>query len=160
MVTLKLDGNGSGVVVPAWIIPGSINKAAIDATDTLPGGNARKITGVSSNGVLTYAGGSLDPNGQTDYQQLPGVFGGVGTKCFSGFITAPYTMGRADITARGIHTGTGWVLEFKRALNTKNTLKQDVNFSGLEDQPFGIAIFNNSNNQHSIRPNLLLKFRK
>jgi len=30
----------------------------------------------------------------------------------------------------------------------------------LQDQPFGIAFFNNSNYQHGIKPNLLLKFLK
>ncbi len=159
-VSLKLDGTGAAVNVPAWIIPNTINNDYITAADTLNGGSAKKITAVSSNGVLTYEGGSIDPNLQNDYQQLPGVNGGVGPKCIPSFITAPYTLGRADFTAKGIHTGSGWVVEFKRALNTNNTLKQDVNFASLQDQPFGIAIWNNSNNQHAIKPGLVLKFKK
>ena len=159
-VSLKLDGTGASVNVPAWIIPNGINQDYISSDDTLGENSAKKVIGVTSNGVLIYTGGTLDPNGQKDYQQLPGFNGGVGNKCIPGFITAPYTNGRADLTAKGIHTGKGWVVEFKRALNTNNTLKQDVDFSSMEDQPFGIAIWNNCNNQHSIRPGLLLKFKK
>jgi len=45
-------------------------------------------------------------------------------------------------------------------------LKQDIDFTKgkdgdqLVDQPFGVAIFNKSNYQHAIKPNLLLKFEK
>jgi Ethylbenzene dehydrogenase len=157
-VSLRLDGTGAAVNVPAWVIPDAANKDYFDATDTLPGGIAKKVTGISSTGVLTYEGGTIDPAGQTDYQQIAGVNGGVGSKCIPGFITAPYTGGRGDFTAKGVHTSSGWVVEFKRALNTNSTLKQDINFSSLQDQPFGVAIWNNANNQHSIKPDLLLKF--
>jgi len=67
---------------------------------------------------------------------------------------------RADITAGAVYTGTGWVLEYKRALKTGDVLKQDIDFSSLQDQVFGIAIWNNSNYQHGIQPNLVLKFQK
>lgn len=159
-VSLKLDGTGASVNVPAWIIPDGTNLVYIDSKDTLPGGLAKKVTAVSSTGVLTYDGGTLDPTGKTEYQQVTGPYGGVGSKCIPSFLAAPFTMGRADFTAKGIHTGTGWVVEFKRKMNTNSTLKQDVNFSSLIDQPFGMAIFNNCNYQHSIKPNLVLKFVK
>ncbi|MBZ5857222.1 ethylbenzene dehydrogenase-related protein [Flavihumibacter profundi] len=159
-VSLKLDGDGASVNVPAWIIPDATNKAYYDVADTLPGGAARKVTGVSSDGVLTYDGGTLDPSTDGEYLQKPGVNGGVGTKCIPSFIAVQYTAGRADFTAKGTHTGSGWVVEFKRLLNTNSSLKQDINFESLQDQPFGMAIFNNSNNQHSIKPNLVLKFKK
>jgi Ethylbenzene dehydrogenase len=160
-VALKLDGTGASVNVPAWIIPNASNVDYFDVTDTLPGGNAKKVIGISSIGVITYeGGGTIDPTGKPEYEQKPGVNTGVGAKCFPGFITAPFTGGRADFTVKGMHTGRGWVVEFKRALNTNNTLKQDVNFISLQDQPFGISIFENSNNQHSIKPDLLLKFKK
>jgi len=158
-VSLKLDGTGSNVNVPAWIIPDGTDVAYIDVKDTLPGGIAKKVTAVSSTGVLTYDGGTLDPTGKTEYQQVAGLVG-VGSKCFPSFLTAPYTLGRADFTAKGVHTGSGWVVEFKRKLNTNSTWKQDVNFASLLDQPFGLAIFNNCNYQHSIKPNLVLKFVK
>jgi len=129
--------------------------------DTLSGGTAKKVVAVSADGILTFADNTtLDPTGVSDYQQVPGVYGGVGTKCIPSFIAVPYTGGRADIMAKGVHSGTGWVVEFKRLLNTNSSLKQDINFESLQDQPFGIAVFNNSNYQHSIKPNLVLKFKK
>ncbi|MBK8642595.1 MAG: hypothetical protein IPN15_10405 [Saprospiraceae bacterium] len=42
----------------------------IKGTDTLSGGRAVKITSVSSTGVLTYAGGTIDPGVGTDYQRI------------------------------------------------------------------------------------------
>lgn len=159
-VSLKLDGTGSSVNVPAWVIPGATNIAYIKGSDTLPGGPARRVVGVSSAGVLTYNGGTLDPTGDAGYAQLPGTAGGVGPKCIPGFLTGPYTGGRSDFSVKGQYTANGWVVEFKRALNTHSTLKQDIDFSSLQDQPFGVAIFNNCNNQHSIKPFLKLTFKK
>jgi len=159
-VSLKLDGTGASVNVPAWVVPNATNLAYIEVKDTLPGGIAKKVLAVSSTGVLTYDGGTIDPTGDVEYQQIAGIYGGVGSKCFPSFIAIPYTMGRADFTAKGVHTGSGWIVEFKRKLNTNSAWKQDVNFSSLVDQPFGVAIFNNCNYQHSIKPNLLLKFVK
>lgn len=158
--SLKLDGTGASVNVPKWVVPGGTNKLYYASTDTLPGGAALKVTGVSSTGVLTYMGGTIDPNGDAGYQDNAGTAPSVGAKCIPSFISAPLTAGRADITATGKYTGTGWVLEFKRLLKTPGTLKQDVDFSSLADQPFGVAIFNSSNYQHGIQPNLLLKFQK
>ncbi|MEP6675472.1 MAG: ethylbenzene dehydrogenase-related protein [Ferruginibacter sp.] len=165
-VSLKLDGTGASVNVPAWIIPGAIDLPFIKASDTLAGGNARKITGVSSTGILTYTGGTIDPAIDPAYQKQAGVYGGVGSKCFPSFITAPYTMGRADFSAQATYTGSGWIVEWKRLLNTNSTLKQDIDFTKgivngqMQDQPFGLAIFNNSNYQHAIKPNLLLRFQQ
>ena len=165
-VSLKLEGTGASVNVPAWIIPDAVDLSYIKATDTLAGGIARKVTGISSTGMLSYAGGTIDPNGKTEYQKVAGIYGGVGSKCFPSFITAPYTMGRADISAMATYTGSGWIVEWKRLLNTNSTLKQDIDFTKgmvnnqMQDQPFGIAIFNNCNYQHAIKPNLVLKFKK
>jgi hypothetical protein len=160
---LKLDGTGATVSVPKWVIPDATGKAYYLSTDTLAGGAAKLITGVSKTGVLTYNGGTIDPNGKTEYYDASGTGTNVGGKCIPSFISAPFSGGRADITASGIFTsGKGWVVEIKRALKTPdpNNLKQDVDFSSLEDQPFGMAIFNSSNYQHGIQPNLLLKFSK
>ncbi len=159
--TLKLDGTGASVTVPLFIIPNASDYPFILATDTLAGGKAVKITGVSSTGVLTYSGGSIDPNGNTDYQRIGDVVtGGDGAKCFPSVIIAPLLGGRADITCSAVHTGTGWVIEYKRLLKTSDALKQDIDFSTLQDQPFGFAYWNKSNNQHGIQPNLLLKFQQ
>jgi hypothetical protein len=67
---------------------------------------------------------------------------------------------RAEIPCAAVYTGSSWIVEFKRALKTADTNRQDVDFSSLEDQIFGIGIFNKSNYQHGIKPNLVLKFKK
>jgi hypothetical protein len=157
---LKLDGTGAVVAVPLWIIPNSTSDV-IKVADTLAGGTAVKITGVSSTGVLTYATGSIDPNIGTDYQRLGNTpTSTIGPKCFPSVILSPVLRGRADISISAVYTGTGWVYEYKRLLKTGDVLKQDVDFTSLQDQPFGVAYFNNSNYQHGIKPNLVLKFKK
>ncbi|MBI5373454.1 MAG: hypothetical protein HZA79_15630 [Sphingobacteriales bacterium] len=157
---LKLDGTGATVAVPLWLIPNSTT-GYLKVEDTLAGGSAVKITGVSSTGVLSYSGGSIDPNTGTDYQRLGNTpTSGIGAKCIPSVILSAVKNGRADITLSAVYTGTGWVYEFKRKLNTGDVLKQDVNFSSLEDQPFGVAVFDKSNYQHAIKPNLVLKFKK
>jgi Ethylbenzene dehydrogenase/Carbohydrate family 9 binding domain-like len=157
---LKLDGTGATVTVPMWIIPNSTGDF-IKVADTLAGGTAVKITGVSSTGVLTYSGGTIDPNVGTDYQRIGDpVTGGDGLKGFPGIIISPVLRGRADIDCIAVYTGTGWIYEFKRLLKTNDVLKQDIDFTSLQDQQFGMAIWNKSNYQHGIKPNLLLKFQK
>lgn len=159
--SLKLDGTGATVTVPMWIKPGASNYYYILASDTLAGGTAVKITGVSSTGVLTYAGGSIDPNGDADYQRAGDpVTGGDGAKCFPSYIASPLIGGRADISCSAVYTGTGWIVEYKRKLKTSDVLKQDVDFSSLGDQQFGFAIWDRSNYQHAIQPGLVLKFKK
>ena len=159
--TLNLDGTGASVTVPNWIMPGASNYYYILATDTLPGGKAVKITGVSSTGILTYKGGSIDPTTNADYQRHgDAIYGGVGPKSFPGYIASPLLGGRADINCSAVYTGSGWVIEIKRKLKTADVLKQDIDFTSLQDQQFGFAIWNKSDNQHGIQPNLLLHFQK
>lgn len=159
--SLKLDGTGAAVNVPLWIIPNASNYDYILFTDVVAGGKAVQITGVSSVGVLTYNGGTIDPNAGTDFQRVgDAVTGDVGSKSIPGVILAPILKSRADISCVAVFTGTGWVWEFKRLLKTADVLKQDVDFSTLQDQPFGLAIWNKSNYQHAIQPNLSLKFKK
>jgi len=159
--SLKLDGTGESVTVPMWFIPNASDYDFINTSDTLSGGAAAKITGVSSTGILTYTGGTIDPNAGTDYQRIgDAVTGGIGAKCMPGVIVSPVKNGRADIELSAVYTGTGWIYEFKRLLKTADVLKQDIDFTSLTDQPFGIAVWNKSNYQHGIKPNLLLKFQK
>lgn len=159
--SLKLDGTGASVNVPMWVIPGGTNYYYILASDTLSGGKAVKITGVSSSGVLSYNGGTIDPNSDVSYQRTGNpVTGSDGVKCFPSYIASALIGGRADITCSAIYTGTGWVVEYKRALKTSDVLKQDVDFSSLQDQQFGFAVWDKSNNQHAIQPGLVLKFQK
>ncbi|MFY9463563.1 MAG: ethylbenzene dehydrogenase-related protein [Sediminibacterium sp.] len=157
---LKLDGTGTTVAVPKWIIPGSAADF-IKAADTLAGGTAKLVTAVSSTGVLTYNGGTIDPTVGTEYQRLgTSATAEIGAKCFPGNIVAPVLRGRADIGMSAVYTGSGWIYEYKRLLKTTDVLNQDVDFSSLNDQPFGVAFWNRCNNQHGIHPGLLLRFQK
>ncbi|MBS1654003.1 MAG: hypothetical protein JSU05_04090 [Bacteroidetes bacterium] len=159
---LKLDGTGASVAVPIWVIPNSASAGFILVADTVSGGRAKKVTGVSSAGVLTLSDGStIDPTSGTDYQRTGDpVTGATAAKSIPSYIAVPLIGGRADITGSAVYTGTGWTVEYKRALKTGDLLKQDIDFSSLQDQQFGVAIWNKSNNQHGINPNLLLHFQK
>ncbi len=163
--TQKLDITGTSpainVSVPKYIIPGKTDYYYILKTD-VDNGTAVQVTAVDTNGVLTLKDGSkIDPNVGTDFQRIgDAVYGGDGPKIIPSYISAPLTGGRADITCQAVYTGSGWIIEWKRLLKTPGTLKQDVDFSSLQDQPFGMAIWNKSNYQHGIKPNLLLKFQK
>ena len=157
---LKLDGTGATVAVPMYVIPGSTSNY-INIADTTSGGAAKKVIAVSSIGVLTYSGGTLDPNVGTDYQRLgEDAYGGIGAKCVPSVIVSPLKNGRADIDCVAVYTGTGYIVEYRRKLKTSDVLKQDIDFTSLQDQPFGFAIWNRNNNQHAIQPNLVLKFQK
>jgi hypothetical protein len=159
--TLKLDGTGASVSVPQWVIPGATATGFILASETT-GGTAKKVTAVSSTGILTLSDGStINPTTTTDYQRTgDAVYGPTAAKAIPGYIAYPLIGGRADITAVAVYNGSGWVVEIKRKLKTDDTLKQDIDFTGLGDQEFGMAIWNKSNNQHGINPNLLLHFVK
>jgi hypothetical protein len=157
---LKLDGTGTTVAVPLYIIPGSTSNYITNA-DTVTGGVAKKVTAVSSTGVLTYSGGTLDPNTGSDYQRLgSSAISEVGAKCIPSVVSSPLKNGRADIDCSTVYTGTGYIVEYKRKLKTADVLKQDIDFTSLQDQPFGFAVWNRSNYQHAIQPNLMLKFQK
>lgn len=149
------------VNVPKYIIPNKSDYYYILQTE-VDAGTAKLVTAVDSMGVLTLSDNStIDPNVGTDYQRIGNpISGGHGPKIVPSYVSSPLTNGRADITCQAIYTGTGWVIEWKRLLKTPGVLKQDVDFSSLDDQPFGVAIFNKSNYQHGIKPNLLLKFKK
>ena len=158
---LKLNGTGATVAVPIWVIPGSAGNNFIMISDTASG-TAKKVIGVDSLGVLTFSDSStLDPTVGTDYQRTGDpVTGPTAAKSIPAYIAVPLVGGRADITCSAVYTGTGWIVEYKRALKTGDVLKQDIDFTGLADQQFGLAIWNQSNNQHGIQPNLTLHFQQ
>jgi hypothetical protein len=158
---LKLDGTGASVAVPIWVIPNAASANFILVADTTSG-TAKKVVGVSSSGVLTLSNGAtIDPTVGTDYQRTGDlVTGPTAAKSIPAYIAAPLIGGRADITSAATYTGTGWTIEYKRALKTSDVLKQDIDFSAFGDQQFGVAIWNKSNYQHGINPNLLLHFQK
>ncbi len=160
--SLKLDGTGAKVNVPMWIYKSVANAGFVLTADTL-NGKALKITAVASTGILTLSDGTtIDPTATTDYQRpTDGVYG-IENKTLPAYFAQPLVGGRSDIKCSAVYTGAGWVVEYKRLLKTTDGLKQDVDFTAnnYQDQPFGFAIWNQSNNQHGINPNLLLHFVK
>ena len=145
-----LNNGTANVTVPKFIIPNQSNYYWITTDDTLSG-LAKRVTAVDVNGVLTYAGGTIDP-------ATGGYEMNTGAKRFPSIYTRGTFVGsRGDITAYGNHTGTGWVLEYKRALTTSDAAN-DVQFDVTKEYMFGFAIFENAAIAHGIKPNLKLKF--
>lgn len=147
------------LTVPKYIIPTRTNYYWIMDSE-VANNTALLITAVDTAGILTLSDGStINPNVDVDYQRAGAD---VGPKAIAGVTIADvgYTGNQGDITCKGTHTGTGWILEFKRALKTADTEKQDIDFTSLEDQYFGFAVFENSQIAHAIKANLLLKFKK
>ncbi len=154
--SLVITGTTTSTNVPKYVIPNRTGYYWILQSE-IDNSTAKLITAVDENGVLTYDGGTIDPNADIEFQRK-GT--GIGSKAIPGISTSPFVGSRGDITCVGIHTGTGWILEFKRALKTGDTKNQDVDFSSLDDHPFGVAIFNNTGPAHAIKANLLLQFEK
>ncbi len=146
--TLTITGTSTDVSVPLYVIPGETGYYWIDK-DQISNGTAVLITEVDANGVLTYVGGTINPaNG--------GFEQGTGNMRIPSVTTKPFTLGRADISIKAVHTGTGWICEFTRKLDTGDD--DDVVFDITKEYPFGFAIFNNAAIAHAIKPNLMMKF--
>jgi len=144
------------LTVPKYVIPEKNNYGWI-LTSEVTAGTAKLVTAVSAAGVLTLSGGTkIDPNIGTDYQRSGAK---VGPKAIPGITVNSYTESRGNITCKASFTGSGWILEFKRALKTTDNV-YDIDFSTLADQYFGFAIFENAQIAHSIKANLILKFKK
>jgi hypothetical protein len=160
--TLTITGTSTKEAVPTWVIPsGAYSNGAIMQADTLAGGKAVKVIAVDSNGVLTLANAvKIDPRtaaSGTAYQQ---VGSGDGVSCIPGSIVSAYTGSRGDVTANAFFTGTGWRLLLMRALKTADAVN-DVDFTSLSDQPFGVGVmFNGADNEHAIVNGLTLHFNK
>lgn len=155
--TLNQPGIGN-VSVPKYVIPGRTDYGWIMNSE-VTGGTAKLVTSVDANGVLTLSDATtIDPNIGTDYQRI-GT--GVGSKAIPGVtLNDSYAGSMGDISCKAVYSsGTGWTMEFKRALKTSDTV-YDIDFSSLEDQYFGFAIFENAQIAHSIKTNLILKFKK
>lgn len=156
--SLVITGSSPAVTVsvPKYVIPGKSNYGWILVSE-ITAGTAKTVTNVSATGVLTLSDATtIDPNVGTDYQR---VGTGIGAKAIPGLTINSYTGSRGDITCKSTYTGSGWILEFTRALKTADAV-YDVDFSTLADQYFGFAIFENAQIAHSIKPNLLLTFKK
>ena len=110
------------------------------------------VTAVDENGVLTYNGGTIDPTGDTGYDQ------GTGNKRFPSILTRDFLGARGDVEVKAMHNGTGWVCEVKRKLNTGDV--DDVVFDPTAELDFGFAIFDNSAIAHAIKPGLKMIFEQ
>jgi hypothetical protein len=154
---LVITGTATTVAVPKYLIPAKTDYGWIMNTE-VTAGTAKLVTAVDAFGVLTLSDATtVDPNVGTDFQR---VGAGVGPKAIPGVtLNDSYTGSAGDILCKANFTGSGWVLEIKRALKTSDTV-YDVDFSSLADQYFGFAVFENSQIAHSIKANLVLKFKK
>jgi hypothetical protein len=152
--TLGITGDtATKVSVPKYVIVGRTNYYAILKSE-IDGGTAKKVTAVDANGVLTLEGGAtIDPSTDVEFQRKGE---GVGSKCIPSVYVEVMAGDRADITAASNHTGAGWVLEFKRKLNTGSAT--DVVFAPNTDLVFGIGVFQNAALAHAIQSKLNLKW--
>jgi len=157
--TLKLDGTGADVSVPKYYIPGETDYYWIlesEVTDN----TALLITAVASDGTLTDEDGNeIDPNVDLDYQrdattlnQTPALKG------MPSITTTAFVGSRGDITSGQTYTGNGWILEFKRKLNTGNS--DDVVFDTTKSYQFGLGIFDNAAIAHAIKTDLTFSFEQ
>ena len=175
--SIAITGTATKVTVPAWVVPGQTNAYALVTTNIVAGAAVGSLTGVTAtdgtvallvahvdaNGVLTLSDSSkIDPNVNTGYQttfDANGNITGVGTSAIPSIIRQAYQGSRGDIQFKAVYTGSGWIMELKRALNTHDANLQDVDFSPLTDVNFGIAVFNKANSAHAIKPGLTLHFQ-
>ncbi len=145
-----MNNGNADVSVPKYVVPNQTDYYWI-SIDDIDNGTAKLITAVDADGVLTYDGGTINP-ADGDYEQ------GTGAKRLPSIITKAFTLGRADINIEAVYTGSGWICEFTRKLNTNDA--DDVVFETTEELPFGLAIFNNAAIAHGIKPNLTMKFEQ
>ncbi|CAN5357516.1 hypothetical protein BH11BAC5_BH11BAC5_06370 [soil metagenome] len=159
--TLPVTGGTTGqtMKVPKYFVPGSANYYWVLKSDQVSG-TAKLITGVDVNGILTYNGGTIDPNTDIEFQRKGET---TGSKCMPSVCdVAPFVGDRGDIDAKAIYTGNGWILEFSRNLVTPSGAagNSDVQFDITNDYVFGIAVFDNAAIAHAIDSKLTLKFQK
>ena len=146
-----LNNGVADVSVPLYVMPGATDVHWYSEADIAS--DAKLVTAVDANGVLTYDGGTIDPTGDAGYNQS------TGNKRFPSILTRDFLGERADLDIKAVHTGTGWVAEVKRKLNTGDPW--DVVFDpAVAELPFGFAIFDNAAIAHSIKPGLNLKFEE
>jgi hypothetical protein len=156
--TQKLNNGVADVSVPKYVNPTANNSYWILESEFAAGGPAKLVTAVDVDGKLTLEGGTIvDPAVGTDYQR---VGAGLGPKAVAGVYLkdAGYGGTQADISCKAVYANAKWTIEIKRKLTTGDAL--DVDFSDLGEQYFGFAVFENAQIAHSIKTNLVLKFKK
>ncbi|PCI32400.1 MAG: hypothetical protein COB60_09645 [Flavobacteriaceae bacterium] len=137
--TNKFTDGDTDMSGPKYVIENGENVYWI--TDTqIADGTAKLVTGISVEGVISFDGGSIDPNADlVAYSQ------GFGVKRFPSVYINPAGAGstpRTETQVRAKHIGSGWQLEIKRKLNTGDPM--DAVFVIGESIPFGLAVFNNA----------------
>jgi len=150
--SLTITGTTEAVNVPKYVIPGKTNYYAILQSE-IDGATAKLITAVDANGILTYDGGTIDPNTDVQFQRSGAT---TGSKCIPSVSISPIVGDRGDISMAAVHVGTGWVMEMKRKLQTGSAT--DVQFDPTKSFVFGVGIFDNSALAHAIQSKLTLKF--
>lgn len=146
--TLTITGTTTSVSVPKYV---TLTPTYVFTPADIADGTAKLVTAVDASGILTYAGGTIDPS-------TGGYEINTGVKRFPSIYTdGPFVGSRGDISSYANHTGSGWVLEFSRALTTSDATN-DVQFDVTQEYMFGFAIFENLAIAHAIKPNLKLKF--
>lgn len=155
--SLTITGTSTTVNVPKYIIPGRTYYHVITQSE-VNAGTAKEVTAVDTTGILTLSDNTtVDPNTDTNFQRSGSRSGSKGVPS----IVASQTLGNGgDITGKWQFTGSGYIIEISRKLNTGDTENVDINFTDLSDQFFGVAVFENAAVAHAIKPNLLLKFKK
>jgi hypothetical protein len=158
--TQTLNNGAINVSVPKYVKPAGTNYYWILDSE-ITSGAAKLVTAVDQDGILTLSDNStINPNTDVAYQRSGA---GLGSKTIAGLTLkdAGYGGTQGDISCKAIWANNKWTMEFKRKLNTgEANIGYDVDFSSLEDQYFGFAIFENAQIAHSIKPNLVLKFQK
>lgn len=153
--TQKLIPTGGTVAidVPKYILISDNGEPLIRQED-VTSGKAKLVTAVSTTGVLTYDGGTLDPNAApSDYAYKTGS-----KRIKSIFATGPIAGSQGDVmTAANYVDGKGWVVEVKRAISTTD-IEHDCQFDTTKEYKFGFSVFNNAGSEHSVKPDLKLKF--
>ena len=154
-VELALDGTGTVVRVPKYYIPGREYYYWI-TQDEIDAGIAKEIVAVATDGKLADEDSYIiDPVVEVKYQRDGETTGAYGMPSVH---TSPFIGSRGDILSASTYTGNGWILEFKRKLNTGNS--DDVVFDSVSDYPFGYAVFDNAAIAHSIKAFMNLKFEQ
>ena len=151
---MKFTDATSGFSGPKYVIPNRTNYYWITQAE-IDGGTAKAVTAIASNGVLTYDGGTIDPNGNAAYSQ------GFGNKRMPSVIINPgggENARRGEVQVRAKHIGSGWQLEIRRKLVTGDPT--DASFAPGQSIPFGLAIFNNAAIGHGMSNFLTMEIEK
>ncbi len=155
--TQKLNNGVAEVSVPKYVKLAANNSYWILDSE-ITSGAAKLVTAVDAEGVLTLSDAStIDPRVGTDYQR---VGTGLGSKAVAGVTLKDVGYGgnQGNISCKTSFASGTWTMEIQRKLVTGDAL--DVDFSSLADQYFGFAVFENAQIAHSIKTNLVLKFKK